>query len=563
VLVRRTTRPPRFSGRDPFRRGGKASLLAAWRSAWSRVRSLLPWGSSLKFAGRTPNASGFGAPSSPPRSLLSTARAVALGAMLLLLLSSAFVATRRDSIGSQVPWPAARPLRIFDSSARNNAPSTWARARLVPVPRSWSETFWALPTFAGELSHRLAPREVGARAAVTFIVLAWPAASGVARGGSSWRLEAAFARAGTLAARARVRRLLLAGHDARANPQDRALKYLPRLFLRRAHHRLGWRPHSQQSIDWHRARGFSGLVLSDLRSGFGSASVWRGNPDMILISGAEKRDRSGAQIRALVREEPTLLSMYADVATISQQIRQAGGIAIKPRPWREPTQLGEQLRVTRFDAVEAWAGNTGDENLARQARARGLAVVGSASLGAGSDCYVWGLVPSSARTPQDVLRAVKNRRVAVAYALLKDETPANLDEKREASRALSAPIRAWKQAVSQLSPAERLNLRLQLLALVLGLFLWGARASQVLEVPQGPASAAKFLRRKRLLRRANGLATMLLALVGTLALASSALGEGGWKYLLPASLVAPAVFLGWLALDALYLYGRSVWKRVH
>lgn len=517
----------------------------------------------LKFSGRTPTAIGSGREDmSPDARRGAVARAWCLGLAALLLVLCALNATRRGSLGDEIPWPAARPLRIFDSSvsasasasvsARGANPnaSTWARARLVGQSRGWGETFWALPTLTGEWAHRLAGPDagpdLGARGAAwaigalwILVLLWWCAALGLglrrpSLGLGLLLLAQAFGAAYWLGARrAPIRRIQTASTCRAFDLGARTVS-------------SGGMLTAQESIEWHRARGFAGLALADAR---GAPS----RSGLLVLPSLGLQAHDGTQRLLLLPEAPVLLSLYSNERTIWQQARGAGALAIAPAPWRAlgPPTSRELLSVRSIPpgAIEAWSGNVGDEGLARASRSRGLPVVGNA--GVGSDCLVWTLLPSDVQNADDMIRALRQKRVAVAYALLESETPQNLETAQAPRPGVVA--RSWRQAMSRLSRAQRLNVWLQVLALCLALGCWGARPAQAVEAPSGPRTAMKFLRRKRLLRRANGLAAMALAFAGS-AWAAQQL-SAGWSAL--------GVLLAWAALDALYLGGRSAWKRVH
>ena len=484
-----------------------------------------------------------------------SSRAWCFGLAVLLLVLCALNATRRVSLGNEVLWPAARPLRIFDSSISASTPaapgaSTWARARLVGEPRSWSETFWALPTFAGQWAHRLAPPELGTystRGAAWAIgalwigiVLWWCAAWGLglrrpSLGLGLLLLAQGFGASYWLGARrAPIRRIETAS-------TCRAFDLGARTTL------SGGMLSAPESIEWHRARGFSGLAFAD-------AGAAPSSSDFLVLPSVGLQARDGTQRLLLLPDSPLPLSLGSD-ERIWEQARATGVLAIAPAPWRAsgPPTSRALLSVKSIPpaAIEAWSGDVGDERLARAARSRGLPVVGSA--GAGGNCLVWTLLPSDVRAPSDAIRALKRRRVAVAYALLESETPENLEARRAEMQSPSVLLKSWRGAMSRLTRAQKLNAWLQVLALGLTLVWWGARPTPIVEAPAGPRTAMKFLRRKRLLRRINGLAAMALAFAGS-AWAGAQL-SAGWS--------AWGVLGAWAALDALYLGGRSVWKRVH
>ncbi len=429
-------------------------------------------------------------------------------------------------------------------------------------PRGWGETFWALPTLAGEWAQRLSPRQAGASGAAWAIGLAWMllllwwlAALGLNTRRPSLGLGLLILAQGFGASywlgsmRAPIRRL-------ETSSTCRAFDLGAHIIG------SGGLLSPAQSLAWHQARGFSGLALSDADASPNDFSALeRAYPNMMLLRALDLSARDGTQRRLILPQLPPPLPLDAKARAIAK------AFVMLPAPWsvREPgLNLAPSGQSLVPQAIEAWSGGVGDEALAREARARGLAVVGSAGSDGGSDCFVWTLLPSDVRTSEDVIKALKGRRVAVAYALPKDETPAGLETRRQESARLGVVLKSWRQSMSKLSRAQKINVWLQVLGLVLALLWWGARAAEVVEAPGGPQTAMKFLRRKRLLSRANGLAMMLLALVGSIWIARFAFSATWpWQRALPPAAIVPLSLLAWLALDALYLAGRRTWKRVH
>jgi hypothetical protein len=532
----------RFGRRDSYDKRARGPWWKSlFKSGGSRFTQAARPSGGLKFGAR---GAIFSIPGAD-----SPARALALGAFVLLLLFSASTATRRASLGNEVPWPAARPLKIFDSSAPANtsaSPSTWARARLAPVQRGWRETFAAGPVLLGEWAHRLFPPEARA-------VRARDSKSSLGLSGVAWAIVALWIPialwwgAATLLGwrrpslgmglllPAQVLALLFWAVSMRAPVRPIAPASTCRAFgfgVKTV--ASGGLLSAQQQVDWHRARGFSGLAFSDEGTARQDiAALRRANPDMILLEGIERAEKGGR------------------VAIVGQ------ALSIQPRAWNGAAA------AARIDAVEAWSNSVGDVGVAEAARSRGLAVVGSAGAGVGADCFVWTLLPAGVKTPQDVLRAVKSRRVAVGRALLREETPQNLAARAQAAQGPGNVVRAWREAASRLSKAQRLNVWAQVLALVALLAWWGARRESAPEELSGPKSAVSFLKRKRLWRRVGGLLAMATAFAGTIWIATSALGAASWKSALPQGWMFPMALLGWAVLDALYLLGRRAWKRAH
>jgi hypothetical protein len=556
---------PRFSRPDRFSKARATQAGRAARGASSR--------SGPRFSGRTPTVLSAGRES---RVMGGEAlrrghlvRAWAWRTTLICALLSLLLPFARAALGNEVPWPAVRALKLFaNTGSATGAANSWAKASLPAVERSWGETALALPVFLGEWTQRLDPQEGGAWGAVFALLCAWLLAVAwwtwakvgrwrrpslpltllvLAQGFGAFYFLSSF--------RAPIRAL---------RPQASARAFDFHVHTTRSNGLLT----PQQQVDWHRARGFGGLAFTDTNRFMDEAELeaLRGaNLDMVLLNGAEYHGRDGhvVLLGQISPQGSFSIPQAREFLKASGKARGGGVFAVAAHPWSGDLSLAEWTPYVQ--GVEAWNGVVGNRDLALRAqKARRLAVGGTDSASkSGADAYVWNLLPASAQSPSQVLAAMRAGRVVVVQALTPQETPSGFEQRRAQSKRPGIVARSWREAWSKLSRTQRLVALLQLAALLsLGVW-WGSRDETVAQEVQGPQSARNFLKRKRLVLRVCGALAMLLAFVGSAALAVAAM-SGTWKGAAPAWLLTPAVAIaGWALLDVFYVWGAGVLRRIH
>lgn len=472
---------------------------------------------------------------------------MALAALALMLLA----ATARARLGNDAPFE--RPLQIFAPAPLPNfAPST-RNVALQKVPAGWSATLGALPVFLGETAQALGPRGIVPFAVASLLLaLGWLGASYL----GEWRRPCV------------PLLLLLALQGFGAAFYFSSFRAPPRR-LQTAFTAFDFHTHStlstglmtpQQQVNWHRARGFRGLAFTEknaLMPAAEFAALQAANPDMLLLNGYEYQSGRAHLIMLGLKRAPRERKLERAIRDAKAQ----GAVVIVAHPW-EPNRVSPTEFVQMgVDGFEAWNGRVWSRDLARLNKQRRLLATSATDdlSKSGSRCFTWTLLPPGMDDSGDVLRALRLRKTAVAYALDAGDTFAAYENRRAAMRGIGAVPLALGAAWETLSRAQRINTVLGLLACVALLWMWGAQSSKRAAPLPGPQRAVGFLRRRRLSARGAAALLMALAFIGSIAVAVVCLS---WSSNLISSALTPlhAVF-GWLLLDALFLWGLRLWQR--
>ena len=515
--------------------------------------------SSLRFRGRTPSFFGSGDDvrwmGGEALKRGHTFRQWAWRIAITFFLLSALTTLMRARLGDSVPWPASRALRIW-----NNTPQFAPTATTQSAPIGAAQTALALPVFVGEWMQRLDPQQIGARGllwllcGIIIVLGIWYVIALLGR----WRAPDVL-----LSLLICLQVLAVAYYAISFRAPLRTLQSDFVAFDFHTHTTLSnglLTP--QQQINWHRARGFKGLAFTEadrLVPSQQMEELRRANPDMILLNGTEYHGRDGHLLcfglAAPLRAQ--------DAAAAIREAKKQGAFVIVAHPWSSDRSAAKWLSLG-VDGVEAWNGIVGDNELAKNVAGRGKTVTGATDSGSksGADCYVWNLLPKNVTSPADVVRALKTRRVSVARLLLPEETLAGFEARRREARGAGAVWNAARQAWSKLSPAQRTTALLQMAMLCCVWLALGTRDEKVINVPTGPTSAMSFLRRRRLVLRCCGMLLIVLAFVGSLALARLGFG-GASPFWTPVSWTPASAIMGWIVLDAAYVWGKTLWRRIH
>ena len=510
--------------------------------------------SSLRFRGRTPSFFGSGDDmrwmGGEALKRGHTFRQWTWRIAIAFFLLSALTTLSRQRLGDSVPWPASRALRVW-----NNTPQFAPTATTNSAPIGAAQTALALPVFVGEWMQRLDPQQIGARGVLwlmfgIFIVLGiWHLIARLGR----WRAPDVL-----LSLLIALQVLAVAYYAISFRAPLRTLQSDFVTFDFHTHTTLSnglLTP--QQQINWHRARGFKGLAFTEadrLVPDSTLEDLRRNNPEMILLNGYEFHGRDGHLLCFDLKQ--SLRAQNAEQAV--REAKSQGALVIVAHPWSSSRSAAQWLGLG-VDGVEAWNGVIGENDLARQVAGRGKTVIGATDSGSksGADCYVWNLLPKTVASPADVIKALKTRRVSVARLLLADENVAGFAARRREAQSPRIVWNAARQAWSKLAPAQRTTALLQMAMLFCVVLALCAREPKTVRVPTGPTSAMSFLRRRRLVLRCCGILLIVLAFVGSMALAR--LGFGG-----ASPLWTPMrAILGWLVLDIGYVWGQTLWRRIH
>ena len=248
----------------------------------------------------------------------------------------------------------------------------------------------------------------------------------------------------------------------------------------------------QQQIDWHRARGFGGLAFTEadrLVPTDTLTALRAANPEMILLGATEYHGRDG-HLLCFGLSAP-LRAQNADAAI--REAKKQGAFVIVAHPWSSRKSVRQWLALG-VDGIEAWNGVIGDNDVAKTARQSRKTVTGAtdSSSKSGGDCYVWNLLPKTVRSPDDVIAALKTRRVGVANLLLKEETPQGFEVRRQSAKHPRIVWNAARQAWARLAPAQRTTALWQMALLLCVWLALGARDERVAKVATGPTSAMSF-----------------------------------------------------------------------
>jgi hypothetical protein len=531
------------------------------KSTARRPAPATPAPRSLKFAGRTPSSGGgWGGDKLKPG---YTARFVAirlgLAALALMLLVTLFSSRLgrevRDVPTLQTVWIAGPQL-----------PNFRARGELQRVPVPPSQVLAAPVVFAGEVAQALDPQEIGTRGAMWLILLVWG-------GFVVWFV---LAQLGEWKRPSLPLSLLLTlqvfGAAYYLSSFRAPLQRLETPFTAFDFHTHTTLSNGlltpQQQIDWHRARGFKGLAFTDsdrLMPQSTLEALRAANPDMMLINGSEYHGRD-AHLLFFGLKTP-ISSRTLDAPRAIREAKKQGALVIVAHPWHPQKYSAQQFIKFGVDGFEPWNGVIWDRNLAQGIKARGLsATSGTDTLSkSGAHCYTWTLIPRGMDEAGDVLRALKLRKTAVAFALDASATPQAFEARRDNSRSPAVVFGAVGQAWRNLARAQQINTLLGLVAAAAFLWAWGAEGVRKTQAPLGPNRALGFLRRKRLLGRLLGALLVLGAFAGSIWVAVLTM-SGTYKHLplvQQLGLTPLHALLAWIVLDALYFYGRALWQRTH
>jgi hypothetical protein len=515
---------------------------------------------SLKFAGRTPSRAGWGGDKlKPGYSGRQVAMRIAIAALVLMLL----VALATPQLGNIVP--ATRALQPV-WMAGPNLPNFQARAELEAVPVSRGQTLLAPLVFFGEVAQSLDPQVVGAFGALWLIVLIF---GGIV-------LWFVLAQLGEWRRPSLPLALLLTLQGFGAFYYLSSFR-APTHKLNTPFTAFDFHTHTtisnglltpQQQIDWHRARGFKGLAFTEsdrLMPQSTLEALRAANPDMLLLSGSEYHGRD-AHLLFYGLKTPISSRNY-DARRALAEAKKQGATVIVAHPWHPARFTTQQWMEMGVDGFEAWNGVIWDRNLAQNTKARNRSTTsGTDTLSkSGAHCYTWTLLPRGMDEANDVLRALKLRKTAIASTLNEADTPEAFDNQRRRGRSPLIVMGSIGGAWKQMARAQQINVLLGLVALGALLWAWGAQPGYKPQTPLGPNSALGFLRRKRLLGRLLGAFLVLGAFAGSVGAALVTM-SGTYKHVplvQQLGLTPLHALLAWLVLDALFVYGRALWQRKH
>jgi len=482
-----------------------------------------------------------------------TARARAWRLATLALAILPFIALARAWVGNTVSFESS--LRIVNPAPLSNFAPNLGNTKLEAVAPGFWATLGGFFVFCGEATQQLGPR--GILPFFGFVLLACGAWFGLAVLGEWRKPPVAFMCLVAL----QLFGALYYFSSFRAPARKLSTPFTTFDFHTHTTYSSGLLT-PQQQIDWHRARGFSGLAFTDSdlmipTSEF--AALVASNPDMKLLNGSEYH---GATHLILLGIKSAISSKQFDVAGAIREAKKQGGIVIAAHPWDARNKLSpEKLAALGVDGFEAWNGRVQSESVLRAAKSRRLVATAATDTlsKSGSHCFTWALLPRGLDSSAKVMRALRLKKVAAAVTLDGDNSPAAYDARVAKMKKIGAPISASRAAWQTLSRAQKLATLLTSVALVSLAWAWGAERGRRPIRLAGPQRAVGFLRRRRWLGRVPGMALMALAWLGSIGAAIFALS---WtdKLQIPGLTPLHAIF-AWFALDALYLYGRSLWHR--
>jgi hypothetical protein len=476
----------------------------------------------LKFAGRTPSRA-----LSPLtqegwlRSARATSsRTLALGIALLALLLLPVVAFLRTALGNTTPFEYS--LRISPQTPLSDFAPSAANTQLSVVETGWWETFAALPIFAGELTQSLTGR------GLLWIVLL------ALIGATLWYV---VARVGGWRKPSIALILLLALQLCGAAYYFSSFR-APSRTLNTAFTAFDFHTHTthsaglltpQQQIDWHRRRGFKGLAFTDtnrLMEPAEFAALQRSNPDMLLLNGSEYQSGNAHLIFLGLRTAVDGRRM----PNVEQAVRTAksqGAIVIVAHPWSPGKHSLEEFRRMGVHGFEGWNGVVWDRRVTLLNQNQNLISVGSTDdlSKSGARCHVWTLLPAGIDDSEDVLRALRMRKTAVAFALDDSNTPEAYNQNRRASRRPQALAGAMSVAWNSLTRAQQVAALLGMIACLSTSWAWGLAPARPETTLAGPQRAVGFLRRRRLVLRSVAALIVVLAFAGSLAAAYFAMAD--------------------------------------
>lgn len=473
------------------------------------------------------------------------------------------VAVFHRPLGNEVPFD--RSLQIFNLTPLPNFAPSPANTKLQGSSAGFMATFGALFVFMGELTQQL-----GTRGIVPYFLLVLIVAGlwyGLAYMGEWRRPPVAF--------------IALLGLQLFGAAYYWSSFRTPASTLATPFTAFDFHTHTtrssgllspQQQIDWHRARGFKGLAFTDSDTMIPAdqfAALQAANSDMILLNGCEYR---GPIHLIFLGIKTAVSARQFDMPAAIKEVKRQGGIVIVAHPWWPRDLLhgkpsGKEIanldQFTRFgvDGVESWNGIVWNRDLVRYAQQRRLLTLTATDTlsKSGARCYTWTLLPLGMDDESDVLRALKMRKVAAAFALNNGDTPPAYDAAQKQLKRPKGLIIGVRAAWNSLARAQRYALLCSIVIVAALSWAWGAeRGRKPLDL-QGPKRVVGFLRKRRIMAQIPSLLLMILAWAGSIAAAVYCLS---WteRVLVPGLTPAYAI-LAWLLCDVIYLYGRSLWHR--
>lgn len=457
--------------------------------------------------------------------------------------------------GDRVPFE--RPLQIFAPAPLPNFAPTTRNTTLQNVPAGWWATLGAPLLFSGEMAQALGPRGLVPFAATALLLaLAWLGASYL----GEWRRPCVPL----------LVLLALQGFGAayyfssfRAPPRRLQTPFTAFDFHTHTTRSSGLLT-PQQQINWHRARGFKGLAFTDKNAMMPEdelSALRAANPDLLLLNGCEYQSGRAHLIMLGLKTVPR----DRNVARAVRAAKAQGAVVIVAHPW-EPGRISPgQFLQMGVDGFEAWNGQVWSRDLALLSKRRRLLATSATDdlSKSGARCFTWTLLPRGLDDAGDVLRALRLRKTAVAYALDERDTFAAYQNRRAAMRGLGAVPLALGAAWRTLALAQRINAVLGLVACVALLWMWGAQSSRRAAALPGPQRAVGFLRRRRLISRGVAAGLMLFAFIGSIGAAVLCMGWSSKSAApsLTSALTPLHAIVAWLLLDALFLWGLRLWQR--
>ncbi|HEX8834723.1 MAG TPA: hypothetical protein VF719_11005, partial [Abditibacteriaceae bacterium] len=463
------------------------------------------------------------------------------------------IALARNGLGNSLPFE--RSLQIFNPTPLPNFSPSAANTSLQSTPSGFLATVAAPLVFFGELTQQLGPRGIPVYFSVVLLLsLLW---LGLAFLGEWRKPPVAFI---CLIA---LQLFGAAYYWSSFRAPSRTIKTPFTSFDFHTHttYSSGLLT-PQQQIDWHRARGFKGLAFTDSDLMIPQrefAALVAKNPDMLLLNGSEYR---GSTHLILLGLKSAITSKQYDVQGAIAAAKKQGAIVIVAHPWTGGSSIStERFIQLGVDGFEAWNGVVWRAELARTARSRKLlATTGTDTLSkSGSRSYTWSILPRGMDDSGDVLRALRMRKVAAAFALDTRDTPEAYDARQRTLKKPRGLFVATGAAWNSLTRTQQLCTLLGAVASGLLLWAWGAGTSKRAMHLAGPQRAVGFLRKRRIAGRMPSVALMVLAWAGSIAAAIYALS---WteKLTIPGLTPLHAV-AAWLICDIIFLYGRSLWQR--
>ena len=325
----------------------------------------------------------------------------------------------------------------------------------------------------------------------------------------------------------------------------------------------------QQQIDWHRARGFTGLAFTDLNSLMPEEqflALCAANPDMLIVNGCEYDGTDHLLFLGL--SQPVTAHAFDVPAAIAAAKRQGAVVIGAPLEALYPNSYAnEQPGNAGIDGLEILNGSIFSPDLAqRESAGRLIGTAGSGALSrSGSQCFSWTLLPQGLHNQYDVLRALRLRKTGIVTTLSFLDSPPNYMDDQERLRGPAGSFFAARAAWFELSRLQRVNALLQLAAVLSLVLYFAAPPRRKTPNSNGPHRAMGYLRRRRLLPRLGGLMVMAMGVAGSIAVGLPIFGTAFGSPALNSwtALQSRTAFAAWFVLDALYLWGQSAWRKKH